>query len=89
MDEGGRSAHEDSKRVHSGSKESQDHVRSDADGLFKSADAGESWKRVGSELKNLAAVTVNSKNSGDVYVATVDGKIFASADGGLKWKAQK
>jgi hypothetical protein len=34
-------------------------------------------------------VTVNSKNSSEVYVATADGKIFASADGGVKWKAQK
>ena len=59
------------------------------DGLFKSTDAGESWKREGSELKNLAAVTVNPKNPSEVYVATADGKIFASADGGVKWKAQK
>ena len=59
------------------------------DGLFKSTDAGDSWKQVGSELKNLATVTVNPKNSNEVYVATADGKIFASADGGVKWKAQK
>jgi photosystem II stability/assembly factor-like uncharacterized protein len=59
------------------------------DGLFKSTDAGNSWKNVGNDLKNLAAVTVNSKNSSEVYVATADGKIFASADGGVKWKAQK
>jgi photosystem II stability/assembly factor-like uncharacterized protein len=59
------------------------------DGLFKSTDAGNSWRQVGSELKNLAAVTVNPKNSSEVYVGTADGKIFASADGGVKWKAQK
>jgi photosystem II stability/assembly factor-like uncharacterized protein len=59
------------------------------DGLFKSTDAGNSWKNVGSELKNLAAVTVNPKNPSQIYVATADGKIFGSADGGLKWQAQK
>ncbi|HEY2918543.1 MAG TPA: hypothetical protein VGK77_06040 [Candidatus Binatia bacterium] len=59
------------------------------DGLFKSTDAGNSWRQIGSELKNLASVTVNPKSSNEVYVATADGKIFASADGGLKWKAQK
>ena len=59
------------------------------DGLFKSTDAGNSWRQIGSELKNIASVTVNPKNSNEVYVATADGKIFASADGGLKWKAQK
>ncbi len=59
------------------------------DGLFKSTDAGDSWKRVASELKNLAAVTVNPKNPGEIYVATAEGKIFASSDGGVKWKAQR
>jgi hypothetical protein len=28
------------------------------DGLFKSTDAGASWKRVGNEIKNVAAVAV-------------------------------
>jgi len=59
------------------------------DGLFKSTDAGETWKRTGGELKNLAAVTVNPKNPSQVYVSTAEGKIFASADGGVKWKAQR
>ena len=30
------------------------------DGLFKSADAGETWKPVGKDLRNLAAVAVNA-----------------------------
>ena len=59
------------------------------DGLFKSLDAGESWKSVGNELKNLAAVTVNRKNSKQVFVATSDGTIFISADAGMKWKKQQ
>ncbi len=59
------------------------------DGLFKSTDGGNSWKSVGNELKNVAAVTVNPKNPSEVYLSTAEGKIFASADGGAKWKAQK
>lgn len=59
------------------------------DGLFKSTDAGNTWKKFGNDLKNLATVTVNSKNSSEVYVATVDGKIFASADGGVSWKTKR
>ncbi len=59
------------------------------DGLFKSTDAGESWKRTGSELKNFAAVTVNPKNTRQLYVATADGKVSISTDGGLQWKAQQ
>jgi photosystem II stability/assembly factor-like uncharacterized protein len=56
------------------------------DGLFKSADAGESWKPLGKELKNLASVTVNPKRPAEVYVITLDGVIFKSADGGVKWE---
>lgn len=59
------------------------------DGLFKSADAGASWKRVGNDLKNLAAVTLNPKKTDEVYVSAMDGTIYVSADGGMKWKAQK
>jgi photosystem II stability/assembly factor-like uncharacterized protein len=56
------------------------------DGLFKSGDAGESWKPLGKELKNLSSVVVNSKRPAEVYFATLDGVIFKSADGGAKWE---
>ena len=56
------------------------------DGLFNSVDAGASWKRVGDELKNLAAVTINPKKPNEVYVATMDGTIYKSGDAGMKWK---
>lgn len=58
------------------------------DGLFKSVDAGETWKPSNRELKNLAAVAVNPKRPGEVYMATVDGVIFKSPDGGMTWKRQ-
>ena len=59
------------------------------DGLFRSADAGQTWKRVGNELKNLAAVSVNPKNPKEVYVSTVDGTIFMSGDAGMQWRKQR
>ena len=59
------------------------------DGLFKSTDAGETWKRTGGELKNLAAVAINPKKPNEVYVATTDGKIYMTADAGMKWKKQQ
>ena len=59
------------------------------DGLFKSTDADATWKRVGNEIKNLAAVSINPKNPKEVYVSTVDGAIFVSADAGMKWKKQQ
>jgi len=58
------------------------------DGLFKSMDAGVSWKAVGSELKNLAAVTINPKKPAEVYVSAMDGTIYVSADAGMKWNKQ-
>lgn len=59
------------------------------DGLFKSTDAGESWRPLGKELKNSAAVAMSPKEPNEIYAASTEGKILASADGGLKWKARK
>ena len=58
------------------------------DGLFKSTDAGASWKPVGKGLKNLAAVAVNPKRPNEVYAATADGVIYRSPDGGATWERQ-
>ena len=58
------------------------------DGLFKSTDAGESWKRVGNELKNLAAITINPKKAKEMVVSASDGTIFMSADRGVIWRRQ-
>ena len=59
------------------------------DGLFKTTDAGASWKVVGNELKNVAAVTINSKKPTEMYLSTMDGTIYVSADAGMKWKKQR
>ena len=59
------------------------------DGLFKSTDAGETWKRMGDNIRNLAAVTVNPRNPRQVYASTAEGAIFMTTDGGVKWIGQK
>jgi photosystem II stability/assembly factor-like uncharacterized protein len=59
------------------------------DGLFKSTDAGASWKAVGNEFKNLAAVTINPRKPNEMYLSTLDGNIYVSADAGMKWKNQR
>jgi photosystem II stability/assembly factor-like uncharacterized protein len=59
------------------------------DGLFKSTDAGASWKVIGNELKNLAAVAINPKKPNEIYLSTMDGTIYVSADAGMKWKKQQ
>ena len=58
------------------------------DGLFKSTDAGGSWKSVGNGLKNLAAVTINPKKANEMFMSTIDGAIYMSTDAGMKWKKQ-
>ena len=59
------------------------------DGLFVSVDGGEKWARVGTGLKNMAAVAVNPKRPDEVYAATANGTIFRSSDGGVRWDASR
>ncbi len=58
------------------------------DGLFKSTDAGATWKPAGQGLKNLASVALNPKKPSEVYASTADGSIFRSSDGGTTWERQ-
>lgn len=59
------------------------------DGLFRSADAGESWKPVAKKIKNMAAVAINPKRSDEVYAASEDGKLYVSTDGGTTWTERR
>ncbi len=56
--------------------------------LFGSADAGVTWKPLGKNLKDLAAVTVNPKKPGEIYTVTARGVIFRTVDGGIHWNRQ-
>ena len=56
------------------------------DGIFKSINAGSTWKPLGKNLKNLVAVAVNPKKTSQVYAATMDGVVFRSVDGGIGWE---
>lgn len=53
------------------------------DGVYRSADAGQNWKRTGP--RNVAAVAVHPKRPADVFGATTEGKVFASRDGARTW----
>lgn len=59
------------------------------DGFFKSTDAGMSWKVVGNEIKNVAAVAFNPAKTAEIYLSTLDGTIYVSLDAGTKWKKQR
>ena len=59
------------------------------EGLFKSADAGATWKALGKNLKNLTAIAVNPKKRSEIYTATMQGIIFKSSDDGTHWKRRR
>jgi len=56
------------------------------DGIFKSVDAGSTWKPLGKDLKNLVAVAVNPKKPNEMYVVTAEGTVFRSTDAVTRWK---
>jgi photosystem II stability/assembly factor-like uncharacterized protein len=59
------------------------------DGLFRSRDAGTTWKTVAPGLRSLAAVAVGPTRPDEVYVATTDGAVHRSPDGGTTWARVK
>jgi photosystem II stability/assembly factor-like uncharacterized protein len=68
---------------------------SHGDGVYKSTDAGKTWKRVGLEdTRQISRIRVNPKNPDIVYVAAqghvwapnAERGIFRSKDGGKTWQ---
>ena len=59
------------------------------DGIFRSDDAGLSWTAAADGPKNVAAVAVNPRAPNEVYAATIDGKIYRSRDGGVRWDSRR
>lgn len=57
--------------------------------LFKSTDAGLTWKSIGQGLINLSAVVVNPKRPAEVYALSGDGFIFKSPDRAITWELLK
>ncbi|BDQ12714.1 WD40/YVTN/BNR-like repeat-containing protein [Sediminibacterium sp. TEGAF015] len=65
------------------------------DGIYKSTDAGKTWKKIGLELtQHIARVIIDPNNADIVYVAaqgalyssSTERGIYKTTDGGLTWK---
>jgi photosystem II stability/assembly factor-like uncharacterized protein len=65
------------------------------DGLYKSTDAGDTWKKVGLDSsEHIAEIIVDPRNSNTVFVASQgplwssggDRGVFKTTDGGATWK---
>lgn len=56
-------------------------------GLFKSKDAGESWKRVGEEVLDgyVRSILLSPSDSETVYVGTEPANLYKTKDGGKTW----
>lgn len=67
----------------------------EGDGMYRSTDAGKTWKKIGLDLsQHIARVVVDRKNPDVVYVAvqgalyspSAERGVFKSTDGGTTWK---
>lgn len=58
------------------------------EGAFKSADGGESWKKLNAAPKDAAAIAIHPAKPEVVFLGTALGKIFKSTDGGQTWRSQ-
>ncbi|MEI6246706.1 MAG: glycosyl hydrolase, partial [Acidobacteriota bacterium] len=67
----------------------------EGDGMYRSTDAGKTWKKIGLDLsQHIARVVVDRKNPDLVYVAvqgalyspSQERGVFKSTDGGATWK---
>ena len=65
------------------------------DGLYKSTDGGNNWKKIGLEnSERIANIIVNPKNSNEIFVAVLgalwsdsnERGVYKSSDGGVTWE---
>jgi photosystem II stability/assembly factor-like uncharacterized protein len=70
-------------------------MTSHGDGMYKSSDAGKTWKKIGLDLtQHIARIVIHPKDPNIVYVAaqgalyghTKERGIYKSTDGGVTWK---
>ena len=58
------------------------------EGAFKSTDGGESWKKLTTAPKDVAAIAIHPTQPDVILLGTAPGKIFKSTDSGQTWRRQ-
>ena len=58
-------------------------------GLWKSADGGQTWRRLPAAPGDITALAVHPEKRDQVFAGTGDGRIVTSADGGTSWQAPR
>jgi photosystem II stability/assembly factor-like uncharacterized protein len=61
---------------------------SSGDGVFKSPDAGKSWRVMNTGLRDtkIVALALNPTEPAHLYAVTASGQIFRSTDGAATWQ---
>lgn len=54
-------------------------------GIFKSTDAGETWRKVNMSDLSVQAIVMDPQSNNIVYAATMGGGVYKSTDGGENW----
>lgn len=58
------------------------------EGLFRSMDGGEAWKKVATGPADVAAISFDPRKPGLVYLGTASGVLYRSPDNGATWQRQ-
>lgn len=58
------------------------------EGAFKSTDGGESWKKLNTAPKDVAAIAIHPTKPEVIFLGIAQGKIFKSTNGGQTWRPQ-
>lgn len=58
------------------------------EGAFRSTDSGESWKKLTTAPKDVAAIAIHPTKPDVAFLGTAPGRIFKSTDGGQTWRRQ-